>query len=321
MKLRTFVLSLAVFATGVLGVSRPAHATIVERIVAVVGDRAVLWTELLRRAVGPRLQIRAQTQDPNVISVQEQEMYKDQQAQKAHVSVTPQEIDRGIANIAAQAQASQGRPVTVDDVMDEMRHRGFRDADFRDEIRRQILEGKLIELRVRPRVRVTEQDGLEQYQRMITQLRDSVDLRTIALRMPPGATDSQLEAKMKVAYEIQRAANVDKRPFCELVREYSENAATRDTCGSQGPKRITELLQPIADAVRKLPEGVASDPLPIQLGADQVILVVSWVAPKAPPYSSVKNEMMQQALVEGLERERKRWLQELRQSIYIDVRL
>jgi peptidyl-prolyl cis-trans isomerase SurA len=280
------------------------------------------------------MQIRQQTQDANVISVQEQEMYKElldrmiddrleeQQAEKARIVVTPEEIDRGIANIAAQAGASQGRAVDVAEVIAEMKRRGFQESDFRDEIRRQILEGKLIELRVRPRVRVTDQDGEEEYQRMLqtTLSKDSVDLHTIALRIPPGAPTAVIQAKLSEAQQIQQQANAGA-DFCQLVKQHTDNAMTRDTCGSQGPKRVADLLPPIQDAVHKLKTGVASDPIPIQSGADQIILVVEWVAPVAPPYSQVKNEMMQQALVEGLERERKRWLQELRHAVYIDVRL
>jgi peptidyl-prolyl cis-trans isomerase SurA len=331
MKLRKILVA-AVVALAVVGGGRAAQATIIERVVAVVGERAVLWTELLRRATTPRLQIRQQTQDANVISAQEQEMYKElldrmiddrleeQQAEKAHMAVTPQEIDRGIANIAAQAQASQGRAVTSDEVVGEMRRRGLSEADFRDEIRRQILEGKLIELRVRPRVRVTEQDGHEAYQRLLGQMKDSVDLRLIALRVPPGATNQDLQQLMQQAQSISAQANSGTN-FCQLVKQYSQNVTTRDNCGSQGPKRVAELLQPIQEAIHKLPAGAASDPLPIQMGSEQVILIASWVPPQTPAYETVKNEMMQQAMMEGLERERKRWLQELRHSVYIDVRL
>jgi peptidyl-prolyl cis-trans isomerase SurA len=333
MKLRRLLFA-AVAGLCVVGLASSARATIVERVVAVVGEKAVLWTELLHRASGPRASIRQQTQDANVISVQEQEMYKElldrmiddrleeQQAEKAHLVVTPEEIDRGIANIAAQAGASQGGTVTVAQVITEMARRGYRESDFRDEIRRQILEGKLIELRVRPRVRVTDTDGQEQYQRMLqaTNPKDSVDLRTIAMRIPPGASGPVIQATLNQALQIQQQANAGA-DFCELVKQYSQNAMTRDTCGSQGPKKIADLLPPIQDAVHKLKAGVASDPIPIQSGADQIILVVEWVAPVAPPYEQVKNEMMQQALVEGLERERKRWLQELRHAVYIDVRL
>ena len=38
-------------------------------------------------------------------------------------------------------------------------------------------------------------------------------------------------------------------------------------------------------------------------------------------YDEVKDEMMQQAAVEGLERARRQWLDELRRGVYVDVRL
>jgi peptidyl-prolyl cis-trans isomerase SurA len=165
-RLSRIVLSSILGAVALLGAPAPAGAVIVERVVAVIGERPVLWTELVRRALPTRIQIRLQAHDANVVAVQEQEMYKElldrmiddrleeQQADKSHISVSSEEIDRGLANIAAQAQAQQGRPVSVQDVLAEVHRRSMSDQDFRDEIRRQIIEGKLMELRVRPRVRV-----------------------------------------------------------------------------------------------------------------------------------------------------------------------
>jgi len=70
-------LLVALVAVALMGSAATARATIVERVIAVIGDRPVLWTELLRRATSGRVQIRMQTRDANVISVQEQEMYKE----------------------------------------------------------------------------------------------------------------------------------------------------------------------------------------------------------------------------------------------------
>src|ERR1700722_11834400 len=64
-------------ATALLVAPHQAQATIVDRVVAVVGERPVLWTDLLRRAAPSRAQIQMQATDPNVVSVQETEMYKE----------------------------------------------------------------------------------------------------------------------------------------------------------------------------------------------------------------------------------------------------
>jgi hypothetical protein len=42
---------------------------------------------------------------------------------------------------------------------------------------------------------------------------------------------------------------------------------------------------------------------------------------RIPGYDEVKDEMMQQAAVEGVERARRQWLDELRRGVYVDVRL
>jgi peptidyl-prolyl cis-trans isomerase SurA len=333
---RSQLIAAAVVASALVGFAPSARATIVERVVAVIGERPVLWTELLHRAAPSRVQIRLQTHDPNVVSVQEQEMYKElldrmiddrleeQQADKAHIAVTPEEIDRGIANIAAQAQGQQGRPVTAQDVLSEVRRRGMTEQDFRDEIRRQILEGKLIELRVRPRVRVTEQDAHASYQHWVQELREQepVDVRILALRILPNMTEQQVNARLALAQDLAQKAR-SGTDFCKLVEQYSDDVSTRPTCGSHGAQPMAALLPPIQEAVRKMKAGEVSDAIPIQLPTgDQAIAVIMPLgSARVPAYDDVKNDMMQRALLEGLEHARKQWLQELRHNVYIDVRL
>ncbi len=328
-------LLVAAAAVAVLAVAPAARATIVERVVAVIGERPVLWTELLHRAMSGRVQIRTQTRDPNVISVQEQEMYKElldrmiddrleeQQADKAHIGVTPEEIDRGIANIASQAQAQQGRAVTTADVLDEVRRRGLTEQDFRDEIKRQILEGKLIELRVRPRVHITDQDALAAYQHWIKEVKDqeTIDVRVLALRVPAAASQAQLDARIALAQELAKRARAGE-DFCKLVEKYSDDLSSRPSCGSRGPQPFGTLLPAIQDAVRATKPGGVSDPVPVNLGQEEaIVLVMPLGAARVPAYADVKDDMMQKALIDGLERARKQWLADLRRNVYIDVRL
>jgi peptidyl-prolyl cis-trans isomerase SurA len=329
-------LTFVVVVAALLGAALRADALVVERVVAVIGERPVLWTELLRRASSARVQIRMQTQDTNVIAVQEQELYKElldrmiddrleeQQADKAHLGVSSEEIDRGLANIAAQAQAQQGRPVSVQDVLAEVRRRAITEQDFRDEIRRQIIEGKLIELRVRPRVRVTDQDARAAYQHWTHDLKDkqSVDVRTLPLRVPAHSPQKQTDARMALAQEIvQRARAGDD--FCSLVSQYSDDVSTRDSCGSHGAQPFAQLLAPIQEAVRSTPPGTVADPVIVHLGpeGDAIVILMYRGEARVPPFEEVKSEMEQQALLDALERARKQWLQELRRNAYIDVRL
>jgi peptidyl-prolyl cis-trans isomerase SurA len=332
-RLRSAALALLV-GSATAGAAPLARATIVERVVAVIGERPVLWTELLKRAAASRVQIRMQTRDANIVSAQEQEMYKEllqrmiddrleeQQADRAHVSVTAEEVDRGIENIAAQAQAAQGHSITVQDVLAVARGRGMTDQDFRDEIRRQILEGKLIELRVRPRVRVTDQDAHAAYQHWLQETAEAqVDVRMLVKRVPAQASATQYQALSTLMDELARRAQ-NGADFCQLVSQYTDDASTRDSCGSHGPQPLATLLPGIQNAVRNAKPGSVSDPVRVQSGTDEVLVIVQPMGQATvPPFEQVKNEMMQRALLEGLERARKQWLQELRDKVYIDVRL
>jgi peptidyl-prolyl cis-trans isomerase SurA len=324
-----------VAASAALAVAPPAGATIVERVVAVIGERPILWTELLHRAMTGRIQIRMQARDPNVISVQEQEMYKElleqmiddrlveQQADKAHIHVTPEEIDRGIANIAMQAQQQQGKPVTPADVMSEVRRRGLSEQDFRDQLRRQVLEGKLIELRVRPRVRVTEQDSHAAYVHWVNDMRTQqlTEVRILAKRVVPGATPQQEQATLQLAQSIAQQAQAGA-DFCQLVAQYTDDPSTRTSCGSHGAQPFRDLFPAIQSIVQATKPGTVSDATPVHVGQDYVIVIVMPMPQaKVPEYDEVKSQMTQQALLEGLERARKQWLEELRHNVYIDVRL
>lgn len=317
------------------GAPSRARAVIVERVVAVIGERPVLWSELVRRAAPTRVQIRLQAHDANVVAVQEQEMYKELldrmiddrleeiQAEKAHITASSEEIDRGITNIAAQAQAQQGRAVTVTDVLSEVHRRGMSDQDFRDEIRRQILEGKLLELRVRPRVRVTDQDARTAYQHWVQESKDKqpVDVRVLAMRVPQGATKDQVTARMALAEDLVTRAR-SGADYCALVTQYSDDVTTRDTCGSRGPQPFASLLPPIQDAVRATKPGDISTPITVHLGAEDAIVILRYGGEAhVPPFSEVKGEMEQQALLDALDRARKQWLKDLRRNVYIDVRL
>jgi peptidyl-prolyl cis-trans isomerase SurA len=337
-RLRPFSIALAASAAVLLAVFtvvRPARATIVERVIAVVGEKPILWTELLRRAKSGRVQIRMQTKDANLIGVQEQEMYKElldrmiddrmeeQQADRAHITVPPDEIDRGIANIAAQAQAQQGRAVTPADIFEEVAHRGMTENEFREEIHRQILEGKLIELRVRPRVHVSDQDGRRAYTRYAQDLIDheTMEVRILALRLRPNLSKGERNLRLALAQDIVRRARGGE-DFCALITQFSDDVSTRTTCGSRGAQPLGALVPQIQELVRQTKAGTYSDPVSILMGQEEVVLILMPMGEsKVPPFEDVKSEMMQRALMEGLEAARKQWLQELRRNVYVDIRL
>jgi peptidyl-prolyl cis-trans isomerase SurA len=303
-----------------------ARASIVERVVAVVGERPILLSDLRHRARPFLYRIIAQSPDAAQQAAHETEMFREllsrmiddrleeHAADQAHLGVTPEEVDNALRNVAGQAK------ITVHELLMEAKRQGLTEQDYRDEIRRQVLEGKLIQLRVRGRVRVTDQDARASYDHWVKdyETQQPVDVRIIAMRIPKSATESLIIARVKLAEQLVARARSGE-DFCKLVREYSDETRSADTCGSTGPQPIEALQGPIQDAVRRLKEGETADP--IRFGNEAILVAQLAKQPKIPPFEQVKEQMADRAFSEAMERQRKLWLQELRRGVYVDVRL
>lgn len=306
--------------------ARPAHATIVERVVAVVGERPILLSDLRHRARPFLSRLYATAQTPAQLAANETQMFKEllnrmiddrleeQAADRARLSVTLDEVDSAIHNIAAQAK------IDARELINEAKRQGLTEQDYRDELRRQVLEGKLVQLRVRGRVKVTDEDGKAMYSRWIKESGSQIDVRIIALRSSP--TPAVQAARTLLADDIVRRARAGE-DYCALVTTYSDDTATKDACGSRGLIATESLVKEVQAAIRPLKQGETSDPIPYAPNGqlEAILIVQVHTAPKVPAFDEVKDQMMDRAFAEAMEHQRKQWLTDLRRGVYVDVRL
>lgn len=304
-----------------------ANATIVERVVAVVGERPILLSDLRKRARPFLIHILATTPNPAQQAAQESDMYREllnrmiddrleeQAADKGHILATSEEIDRGLR------QKADSLNISVRELMAAAKQQGLSEQEYRDEIRRQILEGKLIQLRVMSRVRVTDEDGRAAYAhwRKETQGEQLVDIRLLAIRIPPGASDADLQATQARAQSYALRARKGES-FCSLVEQFSEDESTKKTCGSHGLQGVSTLLPALSNLVATLKPGEVSDAVVLE---NEGVVIVGQLAkaPHVPTYEEVKDVMKERAMGEVVERQRKLWLDELKRGTYVDVRL
>ncbi len=315
----------AAFVFGLSMAPRQADAAIVERIVAVVGERPILLSELRHRARPYLYRIAAAQLNPAQQAAEESKAFKDvlnrmiddrleeHAADKGRIVVTPEEVDAAVRNVAAQAK------VKPSDLIAEVKRQGLSEQDYRDELRRQLLEGKLVQLRVRGRVRVSEQDARTAYAHWLKDMggQPFIDVRILPLRILPGSTSQEAAAREALATEIATRARRGE-DFCKLVEQHSDDPATKATCGSHGMQPWNALIPPLQELVKDVPAGETAGPLRL----DEAILVVQVARfSPLPRFEEVKDSMMERAFSEVMERQRKLWLAELRRGIYLDVRL
>ncbi len=306
---------------------RPAQATVVERVVAVVGERAILLSELRQRARPFLIEIHAKAPTEAQRAAAESQLFRkmlsrmiDDQlearaAAKHRIRIESEEIDQAIARLAR----IQG--ITVEKLISEVLRSGMTAQEYRSEIRRQLIEGKLLELRVKGQVRVTEESMRTMYARLQRQERLQLDYspQWIVLRIPPEADMDAVAERRLLAERLVREARAG-RDFAELARRYSDDAATQPRGGHLGSRQPGELEVPIERVAASLGVGEISDPFRFA-DAFVVLRIADRAESKLGSFDAARDMLAQRVYAKKLEKAKRRWLDKLRQAVHIDVRL
>jgi len=327
------------FATAVFAGSPRADAVVVEKIVAIVGDKPILLSELRTRAKPFLIQIVQNVPAGAQQAAAQSSLLKDllekmvdeeleaQAASKANITVSSQEIENAFDNIAA----SQG--VTKEAIFKEAKARnGLTEQDYREEMRRQIIEGKMVQLRVRGRVRITEEDIKTMYDRIVREERKRRDYHPawIVLRILPGSSPQAISERKTEAEGLAARARKGE-DFAKLAAAYSDDSATRDNGGDLGVRAPAGSPQAVSAKTPTLGADVENLALPLEPGeisapllVGQAIVIVKLVSRQPSRYTGLKearNEMIQRLQGEIMEKAKKKWLEELRKKTHVETRL
>ena len=317
-----------------LALSHPVSAAVAERVVAVVGEQAILLSDIRLRARPFLLQLQQKAPSSAQKAAAESEMFKQliqrmvderveqQAAEKAHITVTPEEIDNGLRNVARQQN------LTVEQLMVEATKTGLSSQEYRDEVRRQILEGKLLQLRVRSRVRVTDDDVKAVYDRLarLERAKLSYHAAWVVLRVPAGSSAAATAERADLAERIAATARAGRDSqghpvaFDALAHSFSDDSATRGKGGDLGSHKPGDLAEAIEEQIDKLDVGAVSAPFRFK-GDVVVVKLLERETSQLPPLEEAREELMQRAYGEQMEKARKQWIDELRRGLYVDVRL
>lgn len=312
--------------TALLGValstllSQPAQATVIERVVAVIGDRAILLSDLKARAQPFLIQVTQGVQPGAQRSAAISQVYKgvldkivdeeleERAAIQAKINVTSKEIDDAILRVAAQNQ------ITPQKLLSEAARTGVNEPQYRDELRRQLLQAKLVNVRLQGRIRVTDEDLQLAYHKLVLEERQKLNLRVAWIRIPGGSDGSG----RALAERVAEAAH--SQEFAQLARQFSQDRATRDTGGQLPQTKLAELPTGVARASLDLQVGEASPPL--RIGDDYVIVRVnSRDSSQLPAFEEARRELGDRVYMEKMGQARRSWLDGLRRRNHVEVRL
>ena len=316
-----------------------AQAVVVERVVAVVGERAILLTDVRKRArpylarlygalpAGPQ---RAGAESKIMKDMLERMVDEELEtiaAARQNVRVNAEEVDQALRRVAKAA----GMPLS-ELYRDVESNTGLSQIEYRQEIRRQVLEGKLLQ-RFAQNQRVTKGeldrmfDRVKKQERMILLYQPS----WIVLRLGKNAKPELVESRMAQAREIVARARAGE-DFASLVEEHSEDPSTVAEGGdlgirvpSQSPRaqegQYKLLSIELEEVALELEQGEVADPFVFK---DEAIVILTVTRRQPTRYISldaVRLEMAERVRAEKLQKVKEKWLEDLRRRTHVDVRM
>ena len=298
----------------------PARATVIERVVAVIGDRAILLSDLKLRAQPFLVQVTQGMQPGAQRSAAISQVYKgvldkivdeeleERAAIQAKVTVTAKEIDDAIGRVAAQNQ------ITTQKLLSEAARTGVNEQQYRDELRRQLLQAKLVNVRLQGRIRVTDEDLRLAYRKLVLEERQRLNLKVAWIRIPAGGDGSGRVLAERVA-EAAHSQN-----FAQLARRFSQDTGTRDNGGELPQSSLSTLPTAVARAALPLEVGESSQP--IRVDDDYVIVRVnSRAASQLPAFDDARREIGDRVYMDKMGQARRTWLDGLRRRNHVEIRL
>lgn len=244
-------------------------------IVAVVNTELVTSVEVGLRLGRAQAELRRQGgQLPSEESLRQQavEALIDERVQVTYAresgsKVDDAELDRAVANVAAQNQ------INVAQLRERLKAEGMDWARFRNNLRDQLLVERVREREVLNRIRITDGDidKLLDEQRARLAGEVQLNLAQILVKLPEGASESEVNRKSAIAKaaleRLQRG-----EPFAQVARELSEDS-TRETGGELGLRPAARLPDLFLEAVKELEVGKVT-PQPVRSAAGFHVLKV-----------------------------------------------
>lgn len=293
----------------------PARADVIEQVVATVNDEAIFLSDLRQQAIPflPRV-MSAPTQEERMGGLRalyqeiltkliDQELIE-QAAREMQVRVTSRDVERAVLNVVRQNGLSE------EEFWEAVRGQGFTEAQYRGDVRKQLLRLKVLNQRVRGRVNITEADVRRRYEQRLRQANRSVRFRTshLFLSLPEGASATDVRSVREEAEEIRE--ELTPANFAEMIQEFGG--------GELGWLSQGDLPEELERELLGLADQEISDPVQGERGFHIFFLHErERGGSDMPGFDSVKEQLYQQMLERAMVQQEETFLSELRREAII----
>ena len=243
-----WLFGLAMIAAALFSAGSQAHAgAVVDEIVAVVNQKLILRSDLdeilalvgdkeLAGLAGDELSTAKRTLTADIVEGLIGQELLEQAMDRGGVEVDDREVESAINDVARQNKMS------VPELMEQLQLQGMEPGQYRIEMHKQIRQYRFMELEIRSRVNISEEDVRSHFkQRSAAQAPEPAwRLQRILLALPKDA-DAEERAKIAAEAGVLLTQLHEGKDFAEVARVRSDDVGTRDAGGDAGVFKKSDL--------------------------------------------------------------------------------
>jgi peptidyl-prolyl cis-trans isomerase SurA len=304
----------------------PAFAELVDRVAAVVNGEIIALSEVEGRAA-PELARLGQVGDPRqraearrtlIMQALDQliaEKLLEREMRELGIDASDAEIEAGMEDLRRQSQ------LDPEQFERAIRSEGFTMKKYREHVRDQLRRLKLINLKVRGRVQISEEDLRGAYANW-ARLEGSdpeIHARHILVKLAPTAKPEEVEAarqKAKALAEEARRAGTD---FAELAKARSDGPSAAEG-GDLGFFRRGLMVPEFDKVAFALQAGEVSEPVRTTFGF-HVIKVEEKRQVPLQSFEELKPQLQDRLLRDQLDKYTDQYVQQLRAQATVEVKI
>jgi parvulin-like peptidyl-prolyl isomerase len=299
---------------------------VVDRVVAIVNDAVILRSEL-RRRVAPvaadvmsiddaaeRTRRMAKLEEEVLDDMIDEELIA-QAADESKLEVSTQEVESAVGEIKKQNKLDDAQ------LAEALKAQGYSLPSYRQDVRRQILRMRAINMIVRPRVTITDDDVRARYDAMNRRSAavKRVKLRHILIAVPANPGEAALAAAKKQAADLieQIKGGAD---FARLAADRSDDDSTKFTGGDLGWIERGSLDTEWEVIVFAMGQGEVRGPITGPRGL-HVFQVTEVERNEQKGFDEVKEQLRAELFRKEMDRQTEQWLAELREKAHLERKL
>ncbi len=299
-------------------------AEVVDRIVAVVNDDIITLFELNRsfepyaekvRALGYQIdkerKMLFKVREDMLSRLIDQKI-KDQEIKRFNITISEKEIDQTIERI------KEANFYTDEDLRAALANDGLTMEEYREQIKEQILRTKLVNLEIKSKIVITEDDIKFYYENHQDKYggKKKYHLRNIIMKVSPFADE-----KEKLGIKTNMDAILDKlnegQSFETLAMTYSESSLAAEG-GDLGLFGLDELSPQLQDTIKEMKTGEFTPVLDTDQGY-QIFFIQEIVNTPGKSLEEVLPKIEKILYNEILEKKYLSWLEDLRKQSVIKI--